>query len=383
MLKKVRKMYEILENLIRIDTTNPPGNEAKAAEYIGELLEREGFQIEFQEVGNGRKNVVATIGEGLKEERILTGHMDVVPAGGEWSKQPFAMTRENGRIYGRGSCDMKGAIAAMMAAAMEVSKERESLKTQKITLAFVCDEEVTGNGSRIFVKEHIPLPETYVVIGEPTGMQIHVAHRGVCRFQVEIEGVQTHAAMPEQGVNPILEMGRFLTAVEQFDAERKKKSYGILPPPTITPTIIHAEVKENVIPAKCKVILDCRTVPGETEEMLRGQITLLFLQCRRDRRAAFRIETLLNAPVGSSPVDGKCCQAAQKAMEKVKKGKMAVGYFNGSTDMPIFTENGYEDTIICGPGSLDMAHQIDEYVEEYELEQAELFYEMFLSQSLL
>ena len=117
MLKKVRKMYEILENLIRIDTTNPPGNEAKAAEYIGELLEREGFQIEFQEVGNGRKNVVATIGEGLKEERILTGHMDVVPAGGEWSKQPFAMTRENGRIYGRGSCDMKGAIAAMMAAA--------------------------------------------------------------------------------------------------------------------------------------------------------------------------------------------------------------------------------------------------------------------------
>lgn len=378
MLSKTHKMYEILEKLIGIDTTNPPGNEAEAAEYIGRLLEAEGFQVEFQKVGNGRKNVVATIGEGIKEERILTGHMDVVPAGGKWRTDPFVMIREKGNVYGRGSCDMKGAIAAMMTAAIAVSRKKEVLNTKRITLAFVCDEEVTGNGSRVFVKQHAALPETCVVIGEPTEMQIHVAHRGICRFQVEIEGVQAHAAVPEQGVNPILEMGRFLTAIEQFDMERKKKSYGILPPPTITPTIIHAEVKENVIPAKCSAFLDCRTVPGETEEMLRGQITLLFLECRRDRRASFRIETLLYAPVGSSPVDGKCCQAAVKAMEKTTGGKPYVGYFSGSTDMPIFTENGYPDTVICGPGSMDMAHQIDEYVEESELEQAELFYENFL-----
>lgn len=378
MLSKTHKMYEILEKLIGIDTTNPPGNEEEAAEYIGRLLEAEGFQVEFQKVGNGQKNVVATIGEGIKEERILTGHMDVVPAGGRWRTDPFAMTREEGKVYGRGSCDMKGAIAAMMTAAIEISGKKEILNDRRITLAFVCDEEVTGNGSRVFVKQHTSLPETCVVIGEPTGMQIHTAHRGVCRFRVEIEGVQSHAAVPEQGVNPILEMGRFLTAIEQFDTERKKKSYGILPPPTITPTIIHAEVKENVIPAKCKVVLDCRTVPGETEEMLRGQITLLFLECRKDRRASFRIETLLYAPVGSSPVDGKCCQAAVKAMEKITGGKPFVGYFSGSTDMPIFTENGYPDTVICGPGSMDMAHQIDEYVEESELEQAELFYESFL-----
>lgn len=372
------RLLSFLKELIQFDTTNPPGNEKDAAHYVGEKLGQYGFRIEYQKVGEKRENVIASIGDSQRKEVILTGHLDVVPAGEGWTVEPFQMTRKEKKLFGRGSCDMKGGVAAMMEAALRISRKPEFLRGKKVTLAFVCDEEVKGIGSRVFVNNHKPAEEVLTILGEPTGMQIQIAHRGIGRFRVEIEGKQAHAAMPEKGINPILEMCRFLTAVENFNEDRQKKSYGVLPPPVITPTIVHAQVKENVIPAKCSVLLDCRTVEGETEEMLRGQLTLLFLESRKDPRTSVRIETLLYAPVGFSPEDGMCCRLAKRAMEKIKWKNQRVSHFNGSTDMPIFTENGYENTIICGPGQMEMAHQTDEYVEEEQLEWAAAFYEKFI-----
>ena len=372
------RLLTFLKELINADTTNPPGNEKKLAHYIGEKLKPYEFQIEYQQVEEGRENVIASLGESQRKEVILTGHLDVVPSGEGWRTKPFQMSRENGKVFGRGSCDMKGAVAAMMEAALRISEQKEKLGDKKITLAFVCDEEVTGNGSKMFVKNHKAAKKTLTIIGEPTDMQIQIAHRGIGRFLITIEGRQAHAAMPEKGINPILEMSRFLLAVEKFNEERKEKSYGILPPPTITPTIINAQVKENVIPSQCSVLLDCRTVAGETEEMLRGQLTLLFLESRNNKNTSMKMETILFAPVGWSPEDGECCVLAQQAMEKVGNTLHSVGYFNGSTDMPIFTENGYKDTIICGPGSMEMAHQTDEYVEEEQLDRAVEFYQEFM-----
>ena len=368
-------VFELLERMIAADTTNPPGNEAQAARYIGERLRQEGFQVNYQRVAEGRENVIASVGDSSAKEIILTGHLDVVPAGEGWKKPPFEMTRSEGKIWGRGSSDMKGAVAAMMAAAVKAAKKPKLLSEKKITLVFVCDDEVSGDGSRVFVRNYHPAKETLVIIGEPTKMQVQIAHRGISRFRVDIGGQQAHAATPEKGINPILEMSRFLLAVERFNQDRAKKhQYGILPPPVITPTILHAEVKENVIPPVCSALLDCRTVEGETEEMLRGQLTLLFLESRQNSQTTFQLETLLCAPVGTSSRESSCCRTAVQALG----GGQTVGCFNGSTDMPIFTENGYRNTIICGPGSLELAHQIDEYVEEEQIRKAVDFYENFL-----
>ena len=210
-------VFELLERMIAADTTNPPGNEAQAARYIGERLRQEGFQVNYQRVAEGRENVIASVGDSSAKEIILTGHLDVVPAGEGWKKPPFEMTRSEGKIWGRGSSDMKGAVAAMMAAAVKAAKKPKLLSEKKITLVFVCDEEVSGDGSRVFVRNYHPAKETLVIIGEPTKMQVQIAHRGISRFRVDIGGQQAHAATPEKGINPILEMSRFLLAVERFN----------------------------------------------------------------------------------------------------------------------------------------------------------------------
>lgn len=375
---KKERFYEFLEGLIRIDTTNPPGREREAARYAGRLLEKEGFQVRYEKVGEDRENLVASVGRNSEKEVILTGHLDVVPAGTGWETDPFQMAERQGKILGRGSCDMKGALAAMTEAAVWAARQPDILEKKKITLAFVCDEEVTGSGSRYFVKNHVPAKETLTVIGEPTGLEVQTAHRGTARFLITVRGKQAHAAMPERGVNPIMEMGRFLLAVERFNEERQKKSYGILPFPVITPTIMKSGVKENVIPAECSVLLDCRTVAKETEEMLRGQLTLLFLEARADERALVQIETLLYAPVGLALNNGSCCRTALKVLEGIDKREHQPGCFQGSTDLPIFVEAGYENTILCGPGDMAMAHQSNEYVTVQQLEQAVDFYAEFL-----
>lgn len=126
-------VFELLERMIAADTTESTRKQkAQAARYIGERLRQEGFQVNYQRVAEGRENVIASVGDSSAKEIILTGHLDVVPAGEGWKKPPFEMTRSEGKIWGRGSSDMKGAVAAMMAAAVKAAKNRNSCRRRRL-----------------------------------------------------------------------------------------------------------------------------------------------------------------------------------------------------------------------------------------------------------
>ena len=184
---------ELLRELIGFDTVNPPGNEKPAARYLAGILEPMGFKCEVQDLGGSRANLIAVLDGGDGPELMLNGHLDVVPAVGEWDSSPFSMEEKDGKLYGRGTCDMKGGIAAMCEAAMRCAARKEPMKG-KLKLLFVADEECSNLGTLSYLKTHER--SDYAIIGEPTRLEVAVAHRGVSRDYIDVKGAPRHAALP-------------------------------------------------------------------------------------------------------------------------------------------------------------------------------------------
>ena len=150
-MKEYGKMaVRLMKDMVKFDTSNAPGNERPLAEYIADILRQEGFEIEVQVVAENRANMIASFGQSDRN-LILNGHLDVVPPGSGWNCAPFCVTEKEGRFYGRGTCDMKGGLAAMMAAAIKVKREN-ALGNKNLVLAFVADEEIDGTGTKYFAK---------------------------------------------------------------------------------------------------------------------------------------------------------------------------------------------------------------------------------------
>lgn len=366
---------EYLIALVSANTVNEPGDEKPLAEYIAGILGQEGFCTEIQEVAPNRANVVAWTGASDKKI-IMNGHLDVVPPGPGWSMHPFAATEKDGRFYGRGTCDMKGAIAAMMTAAIKVKREN-TLKNGQLILTFVADEEINGLGTKYFVKKFEKGTTNWVIIGEPTENQIHIAHRGVVRLKIEIRGRQCHAGQPEKGLNALTLMSKFLVEINGLNLEKQKREQEILPAPTVAATTIHGGVNDNVIPGFCEATLDFRTVPGDTAEGLIQEVESILEAVCGDTGASWTVRPFINVFPGITLPDKDVVRSAVRAYWSVKGTEPQITYFPACCDMSCFTAAGFE-TIICGPGSINQAHTADEFVDRKQLEQAVSLYEAII-----
>lgn len=283
---------QMMKELVKFDTSNAPGNERPLAEYIADILKKEGFAVEVQGVAENRANVIASIGES-ERNLILNGHLDVVPSGSGWNTAPFQVTEKEGRFYGRGTCDMKGGLAAMMAAAIKVKREN-TLGNKNLVLAFVADEEIDGTGTKYFAKHFKKGQQNIVVIGEPTQNEIHVAHRGVVRLRVGIYGKQCHSGRPCEGVNALTLLGRFLVEVEGWNRRKQKLIQPILPAPTVAATTAGGGIKDNVIPGYAEVVLDFRTVPGDTAEKLAEETDTVLKRIFETENVSWTIEKYID-----------------------------------------------------------------------------------------
>lgn len=366
---------QLMEGLVKFDTSNAPGNERPLAEYIADILQKEGFSVEIQEVAENRANVVASMGVSDRS-LILTGHLDVVPPGSGWKEEPFRVTEKEGRFYGRGTCDMKGGLAAMMAAAIKVKREN-TLGNKNLVLAFVADEEIDGTGTKYFAKHFKKGRQNIVVIGEPTQNKIHVAHRGVVRLRVGIYGKQCHSGRPCEGVNALTLLGRFLVEVEGWNQRKQKLIQPILPPPTVAATTAAGGVKDNVIPGYAEAVLDFRTVPGDTAEKLAEETETLLKRIFETENVSWTIEKYIDVAPGMTDPKAGSVKIAQQAYRRLGWPETEVTYFSACCDMSCFLAEGF-DAILCGPGSLAQAHVADEYIERQQLEDAVDFYESYI-----
>ena len=369
-------VLEYLKELVSLNTENPPGNERKAAEYVKDLLKHYGIESELQIVEDNRANLIAWIGPADGRTIILTGHLDVVPAGDGWQTDPFRLVCKDGIGYGRGVSDMKGGIASMISALVQVKKS-VTLSHTRVMLVLVCDEEIHGKGTRAFLEQYQLPEDSMVIIGEPTSMEIQIAHRGVTRFRLTVHGVQAHSAFPQQGSNAIFAMGRLLAGVEEWHRRRQACSSPHLPPPTASCTMIRGGIKDNVIPAEASCIIDCRTIPGDRSENLKEELCKILDQIPLPDGCSYTVEPFLEMPPGITEESCETVTLAREVWTDFFGTEPIIKDFPACSDMPQFTSRGFE-TILWGPGSIKEAHSIDERVQLQEIYKMTELYQRFI-----
>ena len=357
---------EIFEALMAQNTINPPGNEKRGALCLKEIFDREGIPCEVQDLGDNRANFIASFGEG---DKILeySGHLDVVPCVGNWQHTAIGTTEEGELIYGRGACDMKGGVAAMCSAAISMFRDKTPLNGQ-IRLTFVADEEDANLGMHAFLDSH--KAATYTILGEPTDLHVAIAHRGVGRYYIDLLGHACHAALRSTEETAVAKAARAVMAIEDLNKQLESMTHDVLPSPSIVVTMVQGYEKDNVVPGKVRLLVDFRVLPGMTEPQTRKLV-----QDALDAHGIVGYELTKHffMPGGEVVQAHPFVSACVEQAEKLNKRKEAPQAFGASCEQCFLVEAG-SATVIIGPGSLDQAHTVDEFVEKAQLLRAAKLY---------
>lgn len=357
---------EIFEALMAQDTINPPGNEKRGALCLKEIFDREGIPCEVQGLGDNRANFIASFGEG---DKILeySGHLDVVPCVGDWQHTAIGTTEEGELIYGRGACDMKGGVAAMCSAAISMFRDKTPLNGQ-IRLTFVADEEDANLGMHAFLDSH--KAATYTILGEPTDLHVAIAHRGVGRYYIDLLGHACHAALRSTEETAVAKAARAVMAIEDLNKQLESMTHDVLPSPSIVVTMVQGYEKDNVVPGKVRLLVDFRVLPGMTEPQTRKLV-----QDALDAHGivGFELTKHFFMPGGEVAQAHPFVSACVEQAEKLNERKEAPQAFGASCEQCFLVEAG-SATVIIGPGSLDQAHTVDEFVEKAQLLRAAKLY---------
>jgi len=365
----------LTQTLIRMNTINPPGNEDQCCDYLSGLLAAAGFSCESYEFAPRRTSLVAKIGGSGHSQAPLcfTGHVDVVPLGAApWSCDPFAAEIVDGKLYGRGSSDMKSGVAAFVAAALELSAELHN--GPGLVLVITAGEETGCEGAfdlaRRHQLEHIMGNAGAIVVAEPTSNYPLVGHKGALWLKASAAGVTAHGSMPQYGDNAIYKAARAVSALEKF--EFNSAPHVLMGPATLNVGTIRGGLNINSVPDAAEIGIDIRTIPGVSHPALYGCL------CQH-LGDDVKLETVLDVEsVYTDPAD-PWIQSIFTVMAPLlgeTPNPRSVSYF---TDAAALTRafDG-PPTIILGPGESHMAHQTDEYCQVARIEQAVLAYQQII-----
>jgi succinyl-diaminopimelate desuccinylase len=353
-------------DLVRLRTVNPPGDEQMAADYVADYLGRAGFETAFLPLADGRASVLARLrgrgGPGL----MFNGHMDVVPVGAQgWRFNPFEGQVAEGKVWGRGASDMKGGVAAMLAAvravAATVSAGKLSLSGD-LLFAATADEEAGMTGARQISARPDLGPLQAILIAEPTYNRVGLAERGVLWLEITTYGKTAHGSMPELGHNAITDMAALLAELDTLVVPHTP--HPILGRFTRSINTINGGVKTNVVPDRCVVTIDMRTVPGQDHTAVAAQVRDLAAQFAATRPGfQATLRTLYDLPAVTTsraePVVTRFYELAAQATGRPAADELV----RFATEASIFVPALGVPTIIYGPGDPALAHQPDEHVE--------------------
>lgn len=368
------RMKRDLATLIAINTENPPGHELEAALCLRDLLEAEGFDLSLSEYKPGRVNVIATFKNGPGPTFAFNTHIDTVPAGDGWQTDPFVLHEADGKLYGRGSCDAKGPMVAMIEATRMLIATRQQW-SGTLMAVFTADEEIASEGAKHYVA-HQPPHIDFAVIGEPTSNCAYTAHKGSLRPLVRVHGVTAHSGTPDLGENAIYRAAQLLGLVEQHhDTVVKCNCHALVGTASLTVTRIHGGHADNVLPGACDLLLDRRMVPGEDEAAVKLEIEQLLALA--NERFGVRAEVLEYKPTTGgateTALEEPIVQASLAACREHNHGIAGPFGFQGGCDLVHFRSLGTTGTVI-GPGTLAVAHKPDEFVPIDEFIAASLIY---------
>ena len=387
---------EILKTLVSIPSVNPMGRDLSGPEYfetrvsdwLCEFFAEREIAYERIEVVAGRSNVIARVDAGNDRPTIiLDAHQDTVPVDG-MTIDPFDPVVRDGKIYGRGACDVKGGMAAMLCAVARLAEERPA-GAANVIISCTCDEESNVQGITDLVRlwtdddRHsslIPTRPDLALVAEPTLLDIVVAHRGATRWKIRTSGRACHSSQPEQGVNAIYHMARVVSALEDYAAGLAEQ---VTPHPlcgnaTLSVGLVHGGVSVNTVPDECLIEVDRRVIPGEDGAGVIQEVRA-HLEENVDVPFEFLPPWLVGIPL---PDEGnqEWAETLQAHIAEIAGPHELVGVPYG-THASRFAASGVPG-IVCGPGSIDQAHTRDEWLDVGELQQAAEIYYRFCANAV-
>jgi acetylornithine deacetylase/succinyl-diaminopimelate desuccinylase len=356
------EVLAIARALIAARSENPGMTEDEAAGVAADVLTSMGSAPEIVRGDAGRPSVVAAMGDPAGPSLAWNGHLDTVPAGSPdtWTRPPFAGEVHDGRLIGRGAVDMKGAVAAALAAGAAIRRAGVALGGS-LTYHLAADEEASGNHGTKVLLERGFLSQDAAIVGEPSDQQIALAERGGAWVTATAFGRAAHGSQPDKGVNAITTMSRFLLRLPEVLPDVVHPLCG---PPTVNASLIEGGSAHNMVPDRCTVEIDRRILPGETSpDAVLAPFRALVEDLRRtapETEITTEIRDWTDA-AETSP-DGAVAALARAAIG-AETGAVATDVgFTGITDARFYLNDASIPTIIWGPGSLSVAHAADEWV---------------------
>ncbi len=363
---RLERCKQLLGELVAFPSVSADGNRA-ITEHLAELLEQAGARLWLEPDATGEKlNLFATIGPDGPGGVVLSGHTDVVPVADQpWSTKPFQMVEQAGRLYGRGTCDMKGFIAACVTMAPEYA--RRSLAVP-IHFAFTYDEEIGCFGAQALTEslQQRGLQPAAAIIGEPSMMQVIDGHKGCFEYTTRITGLEGHGSNPDLGVNAVEYAARFALALVALREKLKLRAPAECPfdPPftTINPGMLSGGLVHNVIPGTARLDWEMRPVQPEDAAFVKAELDRLiteeWLPAMRAVHpdADIRTETVAEVLGLTRESDN-----AARALAMELTGANGAGLVPFGTEAGLFQAIGIP-AVICGPGAIAQAHKPDEYL---------------------
>ncbi len=361
------ELVQLASALIDAGGENPGDTEEFVARVLIDTCRDLGFDIEIDYVAPGRPNVVVSVG-GTDEPGVLfLGHSDVVPAGGGWSRDPFAATVRDGRLYGRGACDMKGGLAAVVVA-MSALKRCGAVGSTPVSLACLVDEEDTGLGIRSFVRTAMRRSYSRCIVAEPTDLMTIVGCRGAANLEITVRGRSAHAGRPSNGRNAISVAARIIVVIDSMAEELRGNAHPVLGAATFNVGTVSGGTGTSMV-ADCAVItVDRRLLPGEDAHIVAAQLHRRILDSGIiGDGIEVAVDVSMEMPGFLTSEDSDIVQSAVAAVAD-SAGHHGTDIWTASCDGGFIVRDMGIPAIVLGAGEIEMqAHQPDESVSVRQL----------------
>jgi acetylornithine deacetylase/succinyl-diaminopimelate desuccinylase-like protein len=356
---------KLARELIAIPSVNPAflpaghrnAGEKRVAEFLAATFAKAGLDVALAKVLPGRSNLLATLSPAGRPRRrvLLAPHMDTVNAADEM----FSPRTRAGRLFGRGSCDTKGSVAAMAAALCALAQRGGRLKETEIVFAGLVDEENAQEGSRALARSG--LKADMAIVGEPTKLKVVTAHKGSLWLRLETRGKAAHGARPDRGRNAVHEMARAIDFLQTEYADMlRRRRHPLLGSATVSVGSVCGGTQPNIVPDNCRASVDRRTLPGETEQSVTRELQALF----RARKLRVIIDDDKLFPCLPMETDASLPLVREFLGAARQKAAVGVDYF---CDASVLARAGIP-SVVFGPGDIAQAHTTDEWISLSSLE---------------
>jgi acetylornithine deacetylase len=368
---------EILQTLIGFDTTSRLSNLA-LIEWVETYLDD--HEVAHRRVPNAegtKSNLLATIGPATEGGAVLSGHTDVVPVDGQpWTSDPFKLVERDGRLYGRGTCDMKGFLALALSVVPDLIA---APLRRPVHLAFSYDEEIGCLGAPALIeviRRELPQP-AFVVVGEPTDMVAVNGHKGIATFHVTVTGREAHSSQTQQGVSAVMAAAKLMSTLTELSERLEREADPASPftpkGATLTIGMVNGGTAHNILARECRFVFDLRCPPGLDPQTI---LAAFFADVRamdaalkaRAPEAGVTVEMHSSVPSFAPEPDG----AAESFARRLAGDNGPPRAVSFATEAGQFQRAGLS-TVLCGPGSIEQAHQPDEFVEVAQMERGQAF----------